>query len=247
MSLILNPCYVVAVSTWKPRHPFFWSQNRFYCQQILRPRLTPGVWGLKEEGVERGRNHILASWEGYNWRSESIFSWNNNKTGLGCLVRRAEIGFHTKFQFSSFLSIAFLLRPIRVRRSPECVESLRRIMIGIWSEGLEYHWVLLCFQAARMKEELQTGVLVRIVGSQLGGVWGDFHLRAGGGVIHGSVQCCRNSPGPAEKLRKSAQSVVAWIKYSLLLSCAESQPWWSFLRPRLWRKSEKDAVPAIPV
>ena len=121
---------------------------------------------------------------------------------VGCLVRRAEIGFHTKFQFSSFLSIAFLLCPIRVRRSPECLESLRRIMIGIWSEDLEYHWVLLCFQAARMREELQTGVLVRKVGSQLGGVWGDFHLRAGGGVIHGSVQCCRNSPGPAEKVEE---------------------------------------------
>ena len=126
------------MSTWKTLF-FFWSQNRFYCQQILMPRITPGVWGLKEEGMERGRNDMLASrcccccevasvvsdavrpdrwqptrlprpWgspgkntgvgchfllqcmkvkmeselasrEGYNWRSEVLFSPETTKTG----------------------------------------------------------------------------------------------------------------------------------------------------------------------
>ena len=200
---LLSCCRVHLEHT--PSFFFFWSQNRFYCQQILMPRITPGVWGLKEEGVERGRNDTLASREGYNWRSESVFS-RNNKNWVGCLVGRAEVGFHTKFQFSSFLSIAFLLRPICVRRSPECLESLRRIMIGIWSEGLEYHWVLLCFQAARMSER---GVADGSVSQKSGepawwGVGGTstWDLGAGGGVIHGSVQSWRNSPGPAEKVEE---------------------------------------------
>ena len=200
---LLSCCRVHLEHT--PSFFFFWSQNRFYCQQILMPRITPGVWGLKEEGVERGRNDTLASREGYNWRSESVFS-RNNKNWVGCLVGRAEVGFHTKFQFSSFLSIAFLLRPICVRRPPECLESLRRIMIGIWSEGLEYHWVLLCFQAARMSER---GVADGSVSQKSGepawwGVGGTstWELGAGGGVIHGSVQSWRNSPGPAEKVEE---------------------------------------------
>ena len=78
-----------------------------------------------------------------------------------------------------------------------------------------------------MREELQTGVLVRKVGSQLGGVWGGLPPEIWElGVVSSTVPCSLGGTALAllKKLRKSVQSVVAWIKYSLLLSCAESQP-----------------------
>lgn len=56
--------------------------------------------------MERGRISTVAI-----RGAKSIFSRKDNKKRVGCLVGRAEVGSHNKFQFSSVLSTAVLLHP----------------------------------------------------------------------------------------------------------------------------------------